>query len=144
MAHQISTSIQINASAEDVWSVFKDFEKYPKWNPLIRSITGELKIGARLVAVLDNMTFKPVIKVLKPNAELTWLGHLLMPGIFDGRHSYILEENQDGTTRFIHRERFTGLLIPLMRKKLDTEVKSKFEAMNIALKERVEAQISNL
>ncbi len=141
MAHQISTFIQINAAPEEVWKVFKDFEKYPEWNPLIKSIKGELKIGARLVAVLDNMTFKPVIKVLKPNVELTWLGHLLIPGIFDGRHSYALTKNTDGTTTFTHSERFTGLLIPLMKNKLNTEVKAKFEAMNSALKERVELQI---
>lgn len=144
MAHQISTSIQINATPADIWKVFIDFEQYSTWNPLIKSIKGEVKLNGKLTVMLDNMTFKPRVKSLVQHQEFIWLGHLLVPGVFDGRHSYVLQDNNDGTTTFIHSEKFTGLLIPFMKKKLDTEVKAKFEAMNIALKDRVESAINPL
>ena len=39
----------------------------------------------------------------------------------------------------LHEERFTGLLVPLFRKSLDTGTRRGFETMNEALKLRVES-----
>ena len=47
--------------------------------------------------------------------------------------------DQGRRTRFIQGERFTGLLVPLLRKNLDRGTREGFEAMNQALKARVEA-----
>ena len=38
MTKQIKTSIHINATKEKVWEILMDFEKYPEWNPFIKSI----------------------------------------------------------------------------------------------------------
>ena len=142
MRHQISTSININASKETIWSVLTDFNAYPKWNPFIKSITGAPVLNEKFSATIGSMKFRPTLKVFNLNREFTWLGRLLLPGIFDGRHSFLLEENEDGSTTFIHLERFSGLLVPFMKKKLDTEVADGFEAMNRRLKERAESCIS--
>jgi hypothetical protein len=42
-------------------------------------------------------------------------------------------------TLFVHSEHFSGLLVPFMRKKLNREILPGFEAMNSALKARVES-----
>ena len=84
------------------------------------------------------MTFKPTVLVADVNKEFRWLGHLMFPGIFDGEHIFELYENTDGTTTFVQREEFKGILVPLFSKMLDTKTVAGFEAMNKRLKQRVE------
>lgn len=38
MAKEIKTEIVINASPEKIWAILKDFDKYPAWNPFIKSV----------------------------------------------------------------------------------------------------------
>lgn len=135
MKYQLNTEITIDADVKTVWSIFSDFENYPNWNPFITSITGEVKVGDRFKARIGNFTFKPTTKVFNHEQELTWLGRLFMPGIFDGRHSFVLKENADGSTNFVQSEEFNGVLVRFMRKKINTDVKAGFESMNEKLKE---------
>lgn len=144
MKKEINTRIHINASPEKVWQVLTDFANYGKWNPFVRSITRGVKKGNTIKVVLGPqgskpMTFKTTVLAYDQNREFRWLGHLLLPGIFDGEHCFQLLENGDGNTTFIHSEKFKGILVGLMAKKLDTEIKAGFEEMNIALKRQVEA-----
>lgn len=134
----IETQIQINATAETVWNTFSDFESYPEWNPFVKSLTGEVAEGNQITAVLPGMTFKPTVLKFNRNKELRWLGKLFFKGLFDGEHYFILQQNEDNSTTFIHGENFSGLLVGLFKSKLNTETKSGFEKMNVALKIRVE------
>lgn len=144
MKHQISTSITIHSSIEHVWNVLIDFPSYSSWNPFISSIEGKLHKGEQLKVTIGTMKFKPTIKQLLPQREITWLGRLFVPGIFDGRHSFQLQENPDGTTLFIQKEDFSGILVPLMRKKLNTEIVNGFNEMNQQLKERAETSAHSM
>lgn len=135
MKHQLHTEINIDADVKTVWSIFSDFENYPNWNPFIKSIKGEIKVGERFQAEIGTFKFKPTTKVYNQEQELTWLGRLFIPGIFDGRHSFVFKENIDGTTTLVHSEAFSGVLVPFMKKKLNTEIKAEFESMNEKLKE---------
>ena len=66
------------------------------------------------------MTFRPRVLRAVPEHELRWLGRFLLPGILDGEHFFKIEPLDEGRrTRFIQGERFTGLLVPLLRKNLD-------------------------
>lgn len=143
MRRELTTKIQIDATPEKVWAVLRDFENYPGWNPFITSIKGEVMKGKKItVRILPpgnkGMTIKPVIKAIVPKKYLSWQGRLVMKGIFDGEHSFELIENLNGTTTFIHSEKFNGLLVPFMKKFLDQQVKMGFESMNQKLKETVE------
>lgn len=138
MKYQIKTSIQINATPEKVWDVFTDFNSYSEWNPFIKSIKGDVLVGNQIAAEIDTMKFKPTILKCKENEELTWMGSLFFKGLFDGRHSFQLIISDDGKTTFIHQEHFSGILVRLMKNKLENEFVDKFEAMNKELKERVE------
>ncbi len=69
-----------------------------------------------------------------------WLGRPGIPGIFDGRHRFELRPLPGDRTRFVHTEQFRGLLVRPMRRSLDAGALAGFEAMNAALKARVEAQ----
>jgi hypothetical protein len=79
---------------------------------------------------------------VRANEELRWLGHLFIPGLFDGEHIFELYENTDGSTTFVQREKFTGLLVSLFEKMLDTNTLAGFEAMNKKLKALAEEGLS--
>ncbi|MDY7396123.1 SRPBCC domain-containing protein [Aureibaculum sp. 2210JD6-5] len=140
MAKQIKTFININASPKVVWNILTDFEKYPEWNPFITSISGDVKVGNRIKIRIQDMVFKPKILIFDKNKQLKWLGHLGIKGFFDGEHKFLLTENSDGSTHFEHSEKFSGILVPLFWKKLNTETRRGFEKMNKKLKEIAESQ----
>ena len=135
---QISTSITINATPERVWKVFTEFATYSAWNPFLKEISGEVAVDNQININADGMKFKPIVLVYEEERELRWKGKLFINGLFDGEHYFIFSENADGTTTLQHGEKFTGLLVPLFKKKLLTETKAGVDKMNRALKERVE------
>lgn len=116
---KIETEILIQASPSVVWNVLTDFEAYPKWNPFIKSLQGEKIVGRNLLATIQPpnskpMTFKPVLLKFDQDKEFRWKGKLLIKGLFDGEHYFILEKLGVNETRFIHGELFSGILIPLL------------------------------
>jgi hypothetical protein len=139
---ELTTSIEIDASAERVWAVLTDFAAFPEWNPFITSIEGEPVVGSRLRVRIAPpggraMTFKPAVKTADAPRELSWFGRLLVPGLFDGEHRFRLEPLDGGRTRFVQSERFSGILVALSGKAL-AKAERGFEAMNEALKLRAE------
>lgn len=142
---EITTSIEIEAGPHRVFETFIDFASYPQWNPFIRTLHGSPVEGARLKVVLQPpggkaMTFRPRVLRTVASEEFRWLGHLLLPGLFDGEHYFRIEPIEEARSRFIHGEIFSGLLVPVMKRSLDGGVRQGFEEMNRALKARVEAQ----
>lgn len=87
------------------------------------------------------MTFKPKVLQMTPPKKLRWLGNFLIPGLFDGEHIFELIDNTNGTTTFVQRELFTGILVPFLNKMLDDNTRRGFEMMNNTLKERCEERL---
>jgi hypothetical protein len=144
MATHIVTETDIDATPEQVWDALTDFGAYASWNPFIRRIEGRPAEGARLEVELQPpegrpMTFRPTVRSVEPARELRWLGRLGVPGIFDGEHSFTLER-LDGRTRLTHQERFRGVLVPFVARRLRRTYGPAFEQMNDALKRRVESR----
>lgn len=142
----IQTEILIDAPPEAVWSVLTQFETYPAWNPFIVNIQGARTEGGRLDVLLhppggSAMNFRPMILRWNKNQELRWKGKLLVPGLFDGEHYFCIEKSTDGKSRFLHGEKFSGVLVPLLWKSLEPKTRAGFDAMNRALKTVVESQI---
>src|SRR5207245_5186515 len=86
---EVSAEIEIEAPAERVWEVLTDFAKFPEWNPFIRQMSGEVRTGAQLQVQLGPtggrvMSFKPKMVNVETNREMSWLGRLLIPGLFNG------------------------------------------------------------
>ena len=140
---EIRTDIEIASEPELLWSILTDFAAYPQWNPFVRSIQGEAKTGERLsVSVQPEggkpMTFQPTVLAAAPHQELRWLGHVLLPGIFDGEHYFQIVPIAPGRLQFIHGEKFSGILVAFAKAKLEGGTKAGFEAMNKAIKSRAE------
>ena len=126
--HEIRTEIEIRATPERTWAVLADFAAHPQWNPFVRTIEGELKTGAKLTVSVkpeggSGMTFRPTVLAVVPNRELRWRGRLLVPGLFDGEHYFLIQRLAAGSCRFVHGEAFSGLLVPLFRSSLDAGTK---------------------
>ena len=136
---EIKTEILINSDPEIVWNILMDFDRYPEWNPFIKFISGQPIKGSKIEAKLEppdsrGMKINPVILEVDNKKKFRWLGHLFVPGLFDGEHIFELIDNKNGSTTFIQREIFKGILIPLLKKLLDDNTRRGFELMNQQLK----------
>ena len=140
---EIHTEIEINATPERVWQILTDFDALPEWNPFMRRASGEVEVGARLEVFLQpsggrGMTFRPTVVEATPNREFRWLGNLGVRGLFDGEHSFTIEPLGENRVRFVQRESFRGLLVPLLLLMVEKDTRRGFEEMNQALKTRAE------
>ena len=139
---RIDTDIEIGAPPAEVWRILTDFASYPEWNPFVQSAVGEATPGEVLEVFLQppngrGMSISPRVIVADPDRELRWRGRVLVSGVFDGEHFFILEALDGGRTRFLHGEIFTGLLVPFFSGVINKALAG-FELMNVALKERAE------
>ena len=142
MQLDISHTIEIDASPADVWRELSATGAYGEWNPFVRRLDGELEENARLEVEIEppggrSMVFKPTVLAARPGRELRWLGRLLVRGLFDGEHSFVIEPLGGGRSRFTQAERFSGLLVRPLGGSLE-KTRRGFEAMNVALKARAE------
>lgn len=143
MKLDLQTQITINARPEKVWKILTNFSEYPNWNPFIKYVEGDFVVGNKIKARIQPpdsnvMNFTPKVLTYRKNMELSWLGHVLFPGLFDGVHKFVLIDNGDQTTTFQHSENFQGILVPLFKKQLLNNTKRGFIAMNEKLKELAE------
>jgi hypothetical protein len=143
MTRRLRTEIEIEASPDRVWKTLTDFAAYPDWNPFIVQAAGQPVPGTRLELQMQlsgrrPMTFRPKVLEATPAHRLRWLGHLLVPGLFDGEHTFTIEPSGPGRVRLTQQEEFRGLLTPLILAFIAKPTQEGFQQMNQALKARVE------
>ena len=83
-------------------------------------------------------TLRPEVLEADPARRLRWLGRLLLPGLFDGEHTFTIQPAGPGRSRLTQHEVFRGLLAPLVLKMIAKPTRASFHQMNQALKTRVE------
>jgi hypothetical protein len=142
----IKTEIEINAPSAVVWKVLTDLPAYGSWNPFIRRISGELTAGrhirvyARLPCGLP-MVLRPKVLEIEVERRFRWLGSLLMPGVLDGEHLFMIDPIAKNKVRFIQREEYSGVLLGTLWSWLSGQGQGAFELMNNALKTAAERLI---
>jgi hypothetical protein len=141
----ISTTAEIDAPPARVWSVLVDLPAYSEWNPFIVEAGGTVAVGNTLTMRMalpgrDPMTISPRLLVVDPAHELRWKGRLLLPGLFDGEHAFVLTALENGRTRLDHWERFAGLLLPIAKGMVYEGTVQSFHALNTALAKRAAAR----
>lgn len=137
----ITTTIELDATAEEVWDTLTDTAAYPRWNPFITRLDGTLEVGNRIRVRIappggKPITFRPTVTNVEPRHRLAWLGRLLIPGLFDGAHCFTLQPTDDGRTRLVHSESFRGVLVWFSRGLVENTTAG-FEAMNEALRDHL-------
>ena len=140
---ELKSEITIDAPRQAVWAILTAIDLYPEWNPFITSIEGTLAVGKSIRVRIATpagkpMTFRPICLERAEAKRLRWLGSLWIRGVFDGEHIFELESTRPNNTRFIQREKFSGILVPLLWSSLANKTLRGFEAMNQKLKSRAE------
>ena len=145
---ELKTTIRIQAPASKVWQHLMDFETYNSWNPFITSIEGSPEKGSKLQITIQPTgkkptTFSPEVLVAEEKKEFRWLGHLFIPGLFDGEHYFQLRSISENETEFVHGEKFSGVMSGLIMKMIGKETHDGFESMNKSIKERSETKTTS-
>jgi hypothetical protein len=140
MSKIITTHVTVSAPVEDVWETLTDLAGYRTWNPFITAAAGTISVGERLDLTIQPpggraMRFGPWVTAVERHHYVEWLGHLVVPGIFDGRHSFTLTAMAGRRTLVQQSETFTGVLIPISGSTL-ARTRAGFTAMNEALGQR--------
>ncbi len=143
---ELRSEITIDAPAEAIWATLTNLASFQEWNPFMRRASGDVAVGKKLNVYLKppggmGMSFKPSVVKVEQNREFRWLGHFLMPGIFDGEHIFEIEPDGDANCRFVQREEFRGVLATLMLLMVRKSTERGFNEMNQALKARAEAEV---
>ena len=141
---EITATTDVAAPAEDTWAVLTDTAAYPDWNPLIRRLDGRLAVGEGLEVDFQPdptqpaRTMRPRVVVLEPGRRFGWLGRLGLPGLLDGRHTFLVERAEGGS-RLVQHEVLSGLLVPFVRRLLSVDTPRVFVALDHALAARAAA-----
>jgi len=143
MSKELTSTIDIAAPAPVVWTMLVDFNAFSSWNPFITSAEGPLLVGGRLTLRMQPvggsaMTLRPSVVEVVEGHRLRWQGRLVVRGLFDADHLFVVEPLSADESRLVQQERFSGLLVPLFERSLDRGTLPAFHAMNQALKARAE------
>jgi hypothetical protein len=145
MMKELRTDTIINASPGTVWNVLTDFYGYASWSSFIEKVDGNPDVGGKLEVTMSSgngkdMKFKPRVLVSEPEKEFRWKGKLNGMGwLFSGEHFFLIEDAGEGRTRLVHGEIFTGFLVPMLWRSLNTDTRRGFLEFNKALKRKAES-----
>ncbi len=135
-SRETSISIEIRADAAIIWALLTNAAGYPRWNPTVISIEGNIALGEKikLKSILDpKRTFKLQVKELETEKRLVW-------GDGQGNRIYTLAKSGKEFVIFTMTEKIGGLMFPLYAKYIPPFDES-FEQFASALKK--EAEIIN-
>ena len=138
------TEFEVDASAEQVWTVLVDFESYADWNPSLPSISGDLREGSTvsLTLVLPgrlNLNVKAVLEEVTPNRRLTWRGHLGTDRLFTGYREFAIHPRSENRVRVTHVEDLGGWIVPVFEALMGRSVQRHHDTFDESLKSRAEA-----
>jgi hypothetical protein len=107
--------VTIQAKAERVWGLLTDANDFPRWNSTVTRVEGHIREGERLRLHVPgtNRTFTPTVSGVVPNERMTWTGGFAP--MFKGVRTFELKPRTDGSTDFAMAERFSGLMLPLVK-----------------------------
>lgn len=134
------TSTTIHAPAATIWALLTDAAAYPKWNPTVTRIDGDIALGEKITVhatISPGRAFPVKVEALEPNTRMVWAGGMPL-GLFRGARTFTLTPRGEGAVEFAMREEFTGLMAPLITRSIP-DLTPAFEAFAAALKEAAEA-----
>ena len=136
---EIRTEIEIAAPPTKVWSILTDFDNWKNWNPIVNQVSGVASLGSELSVTMrgedgkDGPKYKPIITNLEEPKFFRWRGKMMAEFLMTNDKVFELEETGSGT-RLIHKELFSGMLVPMFWSKFDKGVPPMLKSMNDALK----------
>lgn len=105
--------IEVAAPPEVVWEVLTEFDRWPEWNPDVKSMSyeGPLAPGSVFRWKAGPGTIVSTLESVDPPRGVSWRGRTMSVRAL---HEWSLEPREGGT-RVETEESFSGLLARLMR-----------------------------
>jgi hypothetical protein len=137
LAMSCSVAVNIGANAQVVWGLLTDAKGFPRWNSTITGIEGQIREGERLRLHVPGTrrTFTPRVSDVVAARRMTWSDGFVP--LFKGVRSFELKPRDDGSTDFVMKERFSGIVFALTRRMLP-DFRPIFEAYAGDLKREAE------
>lgn len=141
---RVHTETMIAAPPEAVWATISAFDRYHEWNPLMITVAGEARAGARMnwSSRINGNVRQYNADVARSDAhkELSWIGpaERFPRTLFWGHHRLLIEKADDGRTRFVNAEEFGGILSLVLAGFLRGDVRDAYLSMNEAVRVRAE------
>ncbi len=116
-AFSLTCGVEVNISAtpDRLWTLLTDARDFPRWNSTVSSIDGQIREGARLRLRVPgtDRTFNPRVSGVVACQRMIWTGGFAP--MFKGVRTFELRPQKDGSTDFAMEERFSGLMLPLIK-----------------------------
>lgn len=138
----VGHTIEIAAPADRVWAVIADLDSWGTWNPLYTQGAGEMKVGARPRFTVQLEGIKP--QKVSPTIVTVVPGRLFeyalsnMGGLLKAFRYVEIDPLGPDRCSVANYEVMTGLLSGPVKRQVGEKVRQGLEAMNHALKARVE------
>ena len=111
-------ALDIQAPAARIWSLLTDADGFPRWNSTVTKVDGQIREGERLRVHVPgtDRTFTPRVSGVVAETRMTWTGGFFP--VFKGERTFELKPCKDGSTQFAMEERFSGLMLPLVKRSM--------------------------
>lgn len=138
---EIKGSVMIMAPADKVWAKLMDFSSYPKWNPWITGMKGEIGVGNTCEVTVQQpgkgaTSSKVMVARIEEGKEVL-LKSKLMGGLVKEEHVLSVEPIDAGRSIFFQSVRFSGPMVGLISGTIKASQKGLGD-MNTALKKLCE------
>ena len=113
MSCRVETNIR--ARVDGIWRLLTDARDFPRWNSTVTRVDGQIREGERLRLHVPgtDRTFAPKVSGVVPGERMTWTGGF--SPMFKGVRTFELRPCDDGSTEFVMEERFSGLMLPIVK-----------------------------
>jgi len=145
MSHRIITSdtVEIGTPSQWVWDILTDFECYPEWNPFTTTAKGRLALGNSLDLYVvmpsrGDRTQTEIISTIAPPNQLAWGMTLGFKKLLSARREQILTTIDSQRCSYTTNDAFNGLLAALVYRLFYDDIKSGFNNVAYALRDRAE------
>jgi hypothetical protein len=132
-----TSTAEIAAGPDVVWDLITDVERWPEWNPEVRSVTlaGDVAPGSEFRWRSGSTRITSTFVRLERPAYAEWTGRTM--GV-RARHVWRLEAHEGGT-RVTTEESFDGLLARLLRRRLQQTLQRALDDGLVHLRRAAEA-----
>jgi hypothetical protein len=110
--------LTVRAPASTLWRLLTNAQDFPRWNSTVTSVEGQIREGEQLRVRVPgtDRVFTPRVSDVVPDQRMSWTGGL--SPVFKGVRTFELRSRPDGSTDFMMEERFSGLMLPLVKRSM--------------------------
>jgi hypothetical protein len=143
--HEVHTEIEIEAEQRAVWSVLTDLPRFSEWNPYFQSARGRVEQNEGIAMRVNApgaraATLHGRVVSCRPSHLLKWQGTIAFPAMVRLEQEFRIHELDRRRVLLAHRSVVSGPLCWIEAERVMQRTRSGCNAMNRALKLRVEAR----